>query len=195
MGWNHQLGHIDKPFFVCFVCLLYFEWYCWWFRTPANHLGCINPLQILAYSQDFSHQQYHIHKFTIVERILEVAFIYSPKILTIDQKAPTHLTPNQNSLPFLHLSAEISVPKKPGVGIEHWSLRKVTSCAGLLPRRVFFCNKHLGLGGGFNYVYMFISKLGEDEPILTHIFSVGGWFITNQLLIFQGFIDILWFSP
>lgn len=71
------------------------------------------------YSQDFSHQQYHIHKFTIVERILEVAFIYSPKILTIDQKAPTHLTPNQNSLPFLHLSAEISVPKKPGVGIEH----------------------------------------------------------------------------
>ena len=29
------------------------------------------------------------------------------------------------------------------------------------------------LGGGFKYVFMCTPKIGEDEPILTHIFSNG----------------------
>ena len=33
-----------------------------------------------------------------------------------------------------------------------------------------------GLGGGFLNVFgMFIPNLGEDEPILTHIFQLGNW--------------------
>ena len=30
------------------------------------------------------------------------------------------------------------------------------------------------VAGGFNYFFIFTPKIGEDEPILTHIFQMGG---------------------
>ena len=34
-------------------------------------------------------------------------------------------------------------------------------------------NDHVNLGGGFKICFIFTPKIGEDEPILAHIFQMG----------------------